>query len=430
MNRTDIKNTSYNYDVVIIGGGASGLMAALIASQASKAVCIIEKNKELGKKLSITGGGRCNITNAEFDIKKMLANYGTSADFLYSAFSIFSHKDTFDFFNNHGLPLSVQEKNRVFPVSEKATDVTNFFRERLQNKLVTIKTGCTVQKILNSGDHITGIEIINSQKDRETISAKSYVLATGGMSHPETGSTGDGFTFLRDLGHTIIHPTPSLVPIVVREKWIYELSGTVLKNATIVVYCDDIKKFQKKGDILLTHFGLSGPTILNTAAQVSDLLPQGTVTARIDMFTGLDQGSLEKEIIHIFDNHKNKSLKNVLTEIGKSYDIPTKLMASITMLLSEINFETPVHSVSKSDRKKIVVLLKSIPITITGLKGYNHAIIADGGIPLSEINMKTMRSHIYDNLYITGDLLHIRRPSGGFSLQICWTTGYIAGISA
>jgi predicted Rossmann fold flavoprotein len=417
-NKTTEKDNK-KYDVVIIGGGAAGLMTALVAAEAGKSVRIIEKNKTLGNKLSITGGGRCNITNATFDVREFLKHYDKSADFLYSAFAQFSATDTFDFFTSRGLPLVTQARNRVFPATERAPDVTNFFVQRLKNLGVDIQCGLRVKKLLTDTGRITGVDT-----SQGIITGDSYVLSTGGVSHPETGSTGDGFRWLRDIGHTVTDPTPTIVPLSVRERWVHKLSGVDVSFMKISFLVNGKKQFSKTGKILFTHFGISGPLILNSSSQVAELLKWGTVTAHMDMYPDTDMGSLEKSILKTLDGHKNKILKNVLPEI-----VPAGWAETVMELLPDIDYTTPVHSVSKSDRKKIVTLLKNVQFTITGLMGFDRAVIADGGVPLTEIDMKTFRSLKCDNLYIIGDLLHVNRPSGGYSLQLCWTSGYVVGVS-
>lgn len=407
------------FDCIIIGGGAAGLMSASIASASGKKVLILEKNKSLGKKLSITGGGRCNITNAEEDIHKFLKSYEGSSDFLYSPFSQFDNKKTFKFFENSGLPIVVQARKRAFPHTEKAIDVLNTFKKEITKGKVEVKLGSQVVKIIK--DKEKGKILAVQTKDGK-YTAKSFIFATGGVSHPETGSTGDGFKWLKDLGHTVNDPTPTIVPLKTLDKWSHLLAGVSLSFMKITFYLEGKKQFSKTGKILFTHFGLSGPLILNSSGKVSDLLYNGEVTARIDAYPDTDLGTLEKKILKIFDENKNKTLRNVFKLI-----VPDGTAKGIALLFNDIDFDTKVHSIKKEDRKKIVQTLKALPLTIEGLMGYDRAVVADGGIVLEEIDMKTMRSKLYDNLFIIGDLLHISRPSGGFSLQLCWTTGYIAG---
>lgn len=413
----DMKSHSNNYDVIVIGGGASGMIAAGRAAALGKQVLLLEKNKSLGAKLKISGGGRCNITNANYDPQSLLKNYGKAAPFLFSPFAEFGVKDTFAFFEKQKLPLMVEANNRAFPETRKATDVVKALIGYLQTGGVEVRTEQTVEKILHAKNSITGI-VANGQ----AYTAANYILATGGNSHPETGSTGDGFKWLAGLGHTVVKPTPSIVPLKTGDKWSHLLAGTTLSDMKITFLVNGQKKFKEEGRILFTHVGLSGPLILNAAGKVADLLHEGDVTALIDMYPKLDIGSLDKRLLGIFELHKNKSLKNVLKELtGGSF------VGGLSLLLPSLDLDMKVNSVTKEERRLIVDTLKNLPITITGLLGLDKAVVADGGVKLSEIETKTMRSKIINNLSVTGDLLHINRPSGGFSLQLCWTTGWVAG---
>jgi len=408
------------YDVIVVGGGASGMMSAGRAGALGKKVLLIEKNKALGQKLRITGGGRCNVTNATYDTRAFLQNYGVAAPFLSSPFSQFGIKDTFTFFEGLGLPLVVQALNRAFPHTERATDVVNVLLKYMKQGKVTIKSATTVKKIIHKNGKVEGIVA-----GGVTYKAESYILATGGVSHPETGSTGDGFDWLRDLGHKVKAPTPSIVPLEVSDAWVHKLSGKSMDKIKITFYLEGKKQLSLVGRILFTHFGLSGPLILNSASKVGDWLQSGTVTASVDAFPNLDIGALDRELTKVFDQNKNKILKNVLKEI-----VPEGTTPGIAMLLSDLDLETKVHSITKIQRRKIVDTLKALPIHVTNLMGYDKAVVADGGVVLSEIDTKTMRSKLFSNLYITGDLLDINRPSGGYSLQACWTSGFVAGTNA
>lgn len=422
-----ILKSNHVYDVIVIGGGASGMMAAGRAAERGKRVLLLEKNKNLGEKLKITGGGRCNITNAEENERVFLSRYGKAEQFLYSSFSRFGMKDTFSFFESRGLPLAVEENKRVFPKTRKAIDVLRTLEKYLKKGNVEIRVNAEVSRIagangLPADGHGRVEKIIAAG---EEFSASSYILATGGKSHPETGSTGDGFLWLEKLGHKVRKPTPTLVPLAVREAWIKELAGVSFPAAKISFFVDGKKKLALKGKILFTHFGLSGPLILNAAGKVSDMLHEGAVTALIDAYPALDSGALDKKIVKIFDANKNKTLKNVFKDIA-----PEGAGRAILPLLENIDPDKKTHSVTKEERKRITRLLKSLPAGISGLMGYDRAIVADGGLSLAEVDAKTMRSKLYGNLYVTGDLLDIARPSGGFSLQLCWTTGYAAGSNA
>jgi predicted Rossmann fold flavoprotein len=421
------------YDVLVVGGGSAGLMAAGRAAELGKRVLLLEKNKRLGEKLRISGGGRCNITNAEEDAHKLMSAYGTSAQFLFSTFSQFGNKDTFTFFESKALPLVVQARKRAFPKTEKALDVVKTLEEYVHKGGVTVKTGAQVTGVESNGSLITGVTcgpFDKAQGKQMVYTAKEYIFAAGSVSHPETGSTGDGFKWLQKLGHTVVEPTPTIVPIKVADEWVPLLAGTSLTFMKITFFVDEDgkpkKKFSKTGKILFTHFGLSGPLILNSASQVSDLLYAGAVTATIDAYPHTDLGALEKTILEVFDTHKNKALKNVVAEF-----VPAGTAKGILKLLeTQMDVTTKVHSVSRDERKGIARLLKALPLTIEGLMGFDRAVIADGGVPLSEVDTRTMRSKKVPNLFIIGDLLHINRPSGGYSLQLCWSTGFVAGSHA
>ncbi len=411
-----MSSNSKIWDVIIIGGGASGMMAGACASARGLTVLILDRNKSLGEKLKITGGGRCNITNAEEDERIFLKNYGKAEPFLYSAFSKFNNKDTFEYFEKRGLPLVVQARKRAFPHTEKAYDVYEVLFKELTKNGASMKTNCDVKKIVQKGS-----EIVSVDTNQGEFFAKNFVLATGGMSHPETGSTGDGFKFMKDLGHKVKDPTPSIVPLEVGDEWVHMLAGVSLSFMKITFFMEGKKAFSKTGKVLFTHFGLSGPLILNSASKVGDLLQSGKVTATIDAYPDTNHGDLSAKIIKVFDANKNKILRTVFKEIT-----PEGTAKAIETILTDIDFNTKVHSITKEQRMQIVHLLKALPISITNLMGYDRAVVADGGVLLEEVDMKTMRSKLFKNLYITGDLLNINRPSGGYGLQLCWTSGYIA----
>ncbi len=405
------------YDVIVVGGGAAGMMAAGQATERGKRVLLLEKNARLGEKLRISGGGRCNITNAEMDEKKFLAKYGTGEQFLYSPFSHFGVADTFTFFEQHGLPLVVQGNKRTFPNTEKALDVLKALETYMKERGVEVRTKSPVTQIKSRGGKIQSVF-----SGKNEYHADVYIFATGGVSHPETGSTGDGFKWLRELGHTVVEPTPTIVPLKVREKWVKAVSGMTAPDAKITFRSTDGKKLVRRGALLFTHFGLSGPTILNAAGAVADLLHEGDVTATVDLYPALDLGILDKRIASVFDGAKNKMLKNVFKEL-----VPPGMTDTLLSLVPAINPETKVHSITREQRRALAELLKSLSLTITGLMGFERAVVADGGVPPEEVDMKTMRSKMVPNLYLVGDLLHITRPSGGYSLQLCWTTGVVAG---
>lgn len=398
------------------------MMAAVFAAQGGKQVLVLDKNEKPGEKLSITGGGRCNIANNEPDVKALLAHYGEAAPFLYSSFSRFGLAQTIEFFESNKLPLVTQARNRMFPESEKAHDVTRLLARLMQKGGATIESNTSVRSCSKEGDMFT-----ITARDGRVWHARKLVIATGGVSHPETGSTGDGFRFAKSLGHSIRESTPNIVPLRTsrEDDWIPQLSGTSLSFMRIsFLNGDGTRAFSKLGKLLFTHFGLSGPLILNSAKEVAQLLQGGPVKATIDLYPDTEFDALERRVRAAFDSNKNKIVKNLLGEI-----VPPGMSNAIIAqhVIADIN--TPVHSVSKEERRALIHILKALPLTIDGLMGMDRAVVSDGGVPLQEIDTRTFESRITPGLYLIGDMLHIPRPSGGFSLQLCWTTGAISGMN-
>lgn len=411
-----------HFDVIVIGGGASGMMAAGRAAQNGKRVMLVEKNKELGKKLSITGGGRCNITNAEPDTRKLLSYYGDASKFLFSPFSQFGVEDTFNFFTEHGLPLVVESGKRAFPETQSAPDVTATLKKYVTQHGVTLKTGIKAQGFITHEGKIVGL-----QTNKESFSGDSFILATGGLSHSQTGSTGEGIQWLTELGHTVHKPDPDVVPLKVEEKWVKDLSGTTLSFMKITftdLHNSKKLQFSRIGRLLFTHFGISGPLILNAAHDVKQILKHGPVRAYIDLYPDTEIGTIRNRVLEVFTINKNKELRNVLKEF-----VPAGLQGAIEAQLSSELAQKRVHSITKEERYDLVDRLKAMPLTITGTMGYEWSVVSDGGVDLTEIDTRTMRSTKHDNLYFTGDVINISRPSGGYSLQLCWTTGWVAGNS-
>ncbi len=409
-----------HFDVIVVGGGSSGMMAAGRVAELGKSVLILEKNPKMGEKLKITGGGRCNVTNAEFDIHALLSKFGKAKDFLFSPFSQFGVQDTFNFFEMRGLPLIVEAQKRAFPKTQKALDVFKIMDKYARNGKVTVRTNSPVTDIKFSDGLVTSVKC-----KADSYTADQFIFATGGLGAPQTGSTGDGFNWLKKMGHGVEKSSPNIVPIKVKESWVKILSGVSLISMKITFFLNGKKSFAKTGRILFTHFGLSGPLILNSANEISVLLHAGEVTGTIDIYPNSDFSKVEKEVLKIFDAYKNKLLKNAI-----EFMVPAGMSPGIEKLLGKEMCEKKVHSISKEERKTIVHLIKSLPFTVEGLMGFERSVVSDGGVPLKEVDTKTMRSKLFRNLYITGDLLHINRPSGGYSLQLCWTTGYVAGSSA
>lgn len=426
-------NTPTHWDVVVIGGGPAGMMAAGQAAERGRRVLLLEKNSTLGNKLLITGGGRCNVTNNKPDAHVMLERYKESAKFLFSAFAQFGVTETLEFFNHRGMKTKEEEEGKVFPVSNKAQSVLDVLIQYMKEGGVTIRTKSEVVEIKYNG-RMRGMIVILS--DRSAIKAKACVVASGGTSHPETGSTGEGFGWLKNLGHTIVKNNMALVPIALKDSWIKKLAGVTLHNIKLATFKNGIKQKSYKGKLLFTHLGISGPTVLNMSADVGELLrnkeesgyeqkstiiDSGEVIIILDLFPNEDGGVLREKLQTFLIGQSNKKIKNTLSLL-----FPSSLVNPV-LELAHIDGETPNHSVRSEERKALVSLLKSIPFTVAGLLGKDKAVVSSGGVALPEVNFKTMQSRIVPQLYVVGDMLNIDRPSGGYSLQLCWTTGYVAG---
>lgn len=412
-------NRAMDYDVIVIGGGPAGMMAAGRAAEQGAKVALLEKNTSLGVKLLITGGGRSNVTNAEFDEHIFLAKFGVAGKFLYSPLSQFGVQSALDFFHAHGMPTKVEAEKRVFPVSDSAQSVWDALVSYMRAGHVTILTGMEVAGLETKDGAMTGVKLKNGSFMR----AHSYILATGGKSRPETGSTGDGFRFLKNIGHTIVAPRPSLVPLRVRESFIAELAGVSFPEAKLTYYQKEKKIESRKGKILFTHVGLSGPMVLNMSRNISQFLEYGQVPVALDFMPDKNIGEIDHDIQVLFEAQKNKQVKNSLDGFLQPAMIP------VLLELTDINPETPVHSISRDERLKLARLAKDFRLTVTGLLGTDKAIVTSGGVALEEVDFKYMRSRKFSNFYLVGDALNIDRPSGGYSLQLCWTTGYVAGSS-
>ena len=406
------------WDVVVIGGGPAGMIAAGRAAELGRSVLLLEKNPSIGKKLLITGGGRCNVTNNKPDVRTMLAKYKGSDKFLFSAFSQFAVAETLEFFSQRGMAVKEENEGRIFPVSDKSQSVWNVLEKYMKEGGVKIQTNSAVSDILiDKGTKDLNIYL----KNKTALTAKSCIIATGGTSHPETGSTGEGFLWLKKLGHKIIRSEASLVPVELKDAWAKKLGGVTLDNIKLTVFQNKEKQDAKIGKLLFTHFGISGPTVLNMSKNIGELAQYGEVVIILDLFPKLDSGAMRQKLQDLLVTESNKMLKNTLSKL-----IPSALVDAV-LKLADIAGETPNHSVRSDDRKKLVALMKAIPLNVKGLLGEDKAIVSSGGVALEEVNFKTMQSRLVPNLYIVGDALNIDRPSGGYSLQICWTTGYVAG---
>lgn len=410
-----------SYDVIVIGGGPSGMMAAGRAGALGARVLLIEKNDRLGKKLSITGGRRCNITNAEFDNRVFLDHFPETKQFLFSPFSKHNVEDTFSFFEGRGLPLMIEDRKRAFPQSERAEDVCRVLEtyvEESGNVDVHLETAF-VSFVLREK------QLIGVKTSRGTFTGSNIILATGGLAAPETGSTGEGLSALEEIGHTIAQPDANLVPLKTNATWVHALSGLSIDDMQIRYLQDTKTKLKLRGRLLFTHFGISGPLVINSAHTVKKLLKHGPVTASIDLFPDYDLKQLDQLFIQLFETEKQKQVKTILKERMQ------KKLGEVVLHLAELSIgDALAHTVTKDERKHLVQTLKNLTFPITGTMGLDWSIVADGGVIPTEVDFKTMTSRLYPNLYLIGDTLNINRPSGGFSLQLCWTTGWVAGTSA
>ena len=405
--------------IIIIGGGAAGLMAAVSAakSHSDAKITVIEKNARPGRKLMITGKGRCNVTN-NCDIDTLISNTAKNARFLYSAFCNFSPADTMNFFENASVPLKTERGNRVFPVSDKASDIVDALYKEVKKSGAEIING-TVASVATDSGKVTGVKLQNG----EYLPADSVLIATGGASYPLTGSTGDGYGFAKESGHTVTEIKPSLVPLCCHEGFCTKLSGLTLKNVTLSLFEEGKDKplFKEMGEMLFTHFGVSGPLVLSASAYIKDL-SKTKYTCFIDLKPALTFEQLDSRILRDFSEFSNKNFSNSLNKI-----LP-KTLIPVIVSLSGIDPEVKTNQVSREERQKLVSLLKNFKLTVTGTRPIAEAIITSGGVSVREINPKTMESKLISGLFFAGEVIDVDAFTGGFNLQIAFSTGYTAGL--
>lgn len=404
--------------VIVIGGGPAGMMAAYAASCQGHAVTVLEQNEKLGKKLFITGKGRCNITNAG-DMDNLFANVMSNRKFLYSAFYTFDNEQVLSFFENQGLRTKVERGNRVFPLSDHSSDVIVALNRALKSQNVDIRLHTKVQSLLIRDEAACGVVL----SDGKTVEADDVIVATGGISYPSTGSTGDGYRMAEESGHALVECTPSLVPFETKEDWVKDLQGLSLRNVTVSIYHGKKKLFEDFGEMLFTHFGVSGPLVLSASGMIKPVQFKQELCMYIDLKPALDAEQLDKRILREFDAAMNKQFKNVIGSL-----MPAK-MIPVVIRLSGIDPDKKVNEVSREERQHLVQLLKRLPLTINGLRGWNEAIITKGGVSVKDINPSTMESKKVSHLFFCGEVLDLDALTGGYNLQIAWSTGYLAGIS-
>ena len=416
--------------VIVIGGGPAGMMAAITASNNNKQVTLLEKMPSLGRKLLITGKGRCNITSS-LDMPEFIENTPTNGKFLYSCYKNYTNKDIINFLEIQGLEVKEERGNRIFPKTDKSIDVLKCFTNKLKEKNVNIKYNTKVTKIIVSKTRDTDkLKVEGVETDKGMEKADKIILATGGMSYPLTGSTGDGYYLAKELGHTIIKVKPSLIPLEKYEKNICkELQGLTLKNVSIYLKDIENKKiiYQDFGEMIFTHFGISGPIVLSSSAHlvryknIEQKLKNRKIELKIDFKPALSEEKLDNRILRDFQESKNKEFKNSLDKL-----LPKKLINSV-IYESKINPEKRVNEITKQERKNLIKVLKSFKLTIKGFRPIDEAIITSGGIDVKDINPKTMESKIVKGLYFAGEIIDVDSYTGGFNLQIAYSTGHLAG---
>ena len=403
--------------IAVIGGGAAGMMAAISCDGAE--VTLFEKNNKPGKKLLITGKGRCNITN-NCDVNTLISNIISNPSFLYSAFNRFGTQETMDFFEDNGVALKTERGNRVFPVSDIAEEVVNALKRAATVKGVKISNNNKVVQVQTKNNVASALK----QENGQTQSFDAVIIATGGASYPLTGSTGDGYRFAKELGHTVTNLKPSLVPIVTREKWCTQLMGLTLKNITLTLINKktDLTEYEELGEMLFTHFGVSGPLVLSASSHMSQ--DPCDYIIKLDLKPALDTEKLDKRILQDFSQNINKDYLNSLSKL-----LPAK-MIPVMVELSGIDAQKKVNSITKEERLRLCALIKELTITPKSFRPLEEAIVTSGGVSTKEINAKTMESKIIKNLYFAGEVIDVDAYTGGFNLQIAFSTGYTAGFFA
>jgi predicted Rossmann fold flavoprotein len=412
-------------EIIVVGGGAAGMMAAYAASERGHHVVLLEKNEKLGKKLFITGKGRCNVTNAA-DMETLFGNVCTNAKFLYSAFYDFDNQAVMTLLEQAGCALKVERGDRVFPVSDHSSDVIDALRRALKKRGVEVRLNTTVNKLLWNADNkneedrcrIRGVYL----EDGHTLEADAVIVCTGGLSYPSTGSTGDGMQFAKVTGHQVTECRPSLVPLETAEDWCRDLMGLSLKNVELRMTSGKKELYREQGEMLFTHFGVSGPLVLTASCYLGRA--KEPVKLYIDLKPALSEEQLDKRLLRDFEEQKNKQFKNALGGL-----FPAKLIP-VMVMLSDIDGEKKVHEITREERRSFVGLMKNLPLSVRGTRSYAEAIITQGGVSVKEINPSTMESRKVSGLYFAGEVLDLDAHTGGFNLQIAWSTGHLAGESA
>lgn len=404
--------------VLVVGGGAAGMFAAVFAARNGNEVHVFEKNEKLGKKLFITGKGRCNITNAG-DMDALFAAVLSNPKFLYSSFYGYTNQDVIEFFEDLGVKTKIERGNRVFPLSDHSSDVISALSRELHRLEVDIHYHSTVKEIVEKDGSFYSLKLQNG----EEVKGDACIVATGGCSYAPTGSTGDGYKFAETLGHSVTELYPSLVPMEAKEAYVKELQGLSLRNVEAVIYDGKKEVYRDFGEMLFTHYGVTGPLMLSASGLVGKTLQKRELRLEIDLKPALSEEQLDQRVLRDFDENKNKQFKNAITKL-----FPAKLIP-VMLEIGGIPAEKQVNEVSKEERKAFVHKIKHFPATLTGLRNFREAIITKGGVKVKEINPATMESKLVQNVYFVGEVLDLDAVTGGFNLQIAWSTAYAAGSS-
>jgi predicted Rossmann fold flavoprotein len=408
-----------SYDIAVIGAGAAGSMAAIRAGQLSKRVILLERNEIIGKKILMTGRGRCNLTNSG-KLDTFIEKFGQRpGQFLRNAFYAFSNEDVMDFFRSNGLELKSERQGRVFPLSDNARSVTQVLEKCLKENKVDVRYKVRIRELRKEGENF----ILDT--DGSPVTAEKVILATGGASYKDTGSTGDGFQIAQTLGHAILPLWPGLVPLKTKEAWVKEVQGLTLKNIRLIFIAGRKKVTSDVGELLFTHFGVSGPLILDMSADIVRLLAEEKeIKLLIDLKPGIDSSGMENKLLREIKEHGGREIKTMLAEA-----LPLKL-APLILRLVDIDPHKKIHQMNKDDRRKLAKILKELPLTITGSLALEEAMVTCGGVSIKDINPRTMESRIVPGLYFAGEVIEGGSPSGGYNLQQAFSTGYLAGESA
>lgn len=404
--------------VLVVGGGPAGMMAAIQAAKQGNTVTLLEQNEKLGKKLFITGKGRCNVTN-DCDVTELFDSVVSNKKFLYSAFYSFSNQDVKDFFEEQGLRLKVERGRRVFPASDKSSDVIKALGNALKKLEVKIRLRTRVDKVLTENDIVCGVRL----SDGECLNADKVILATGGISYKSTGSDGSGLVMAEKLGHQVTKLRPGLVGMCIKEAWVRDMQGLTLKNVAVSIGKKQGKKplYEDFGELLFTHYGVSGPMILSASSRLGDELEKEDLYIKIDLKPALSKEQLDSRILRDFEERKNADLSNAMVHL-----LP-KSMIPVMLHVCGLDPAKKVNEVTRGEREQLVKGMKEFPLTINGLRDIQEAIITRGGVTVKEVDPSTMESKIVKNLYLAGEMLDLDALTGGYNLQIAWSTGYLAG---